>query len=82
MQFRALGDLEVVDGGGPVLVGGTRPRATLGFLPLHNNTMALTSRTAEGLWSSDIPATNHKMLHKGVSGRGLAFMDLGGGASR
>lgn len=72
MQFQLLGTLEVVDNGQPLVVNGSKQRATLGFLLLHVNGVVATSRLLKALWPADMPNTGRKMLQNAISGlRGI-----------
>ncbi|MEU3984594.1 BTAD domain-containing putative transcriptional regulator [Streptomyces sp. NPDC026672] len=73
MQFRILGPLEVLDQNRPVVLRGTKQRATLGFLLLHANRVVPTSQLLNALWRLDeAPTTARKILQNAVYGiRGL-----------
>ncbi|WP_078967985.1 MULTISPECIES: BTAD domain-containing putative transcriptional regulator [unclassified Streptomyces] len=69
MQFRVLGPMEVVDDGRTVGLGGTKQRATLGFLLLNANKAVATSRLLNALWGVDeAPMTARKILQNAVYG--------------
>lgn len=69
MQFRILGPMEVVDNEGPVGLGGTKQRATLGFLLLQANRVVATSQLLNALWGvDDAPITARKILQNAVYG--------------
>lgn len=69
MRFRLLGPLEAISADGPVVLGGTKQRATLGYLLLHANRVVATSELVQALWDSeDVPATARKILHNAVWG--------------
>ncbi|MDT3399936.1 AfsR/SARP family transcriptional regulator [Streptomyces sp. B1866] len=69
MRFRVLGPLEAVAADGPVVLGGARQRATLGFLLLHANEVVATSRLLRALWPpDDIPLTARKVVQNAVWG--------------
>ncbi|MET7293159.1 BTAD domain-containing putative transcriptional regulator [Streptomyces griseoloalbus] len=69
MQFRMLGPIEVVDHGEQVPLGGTKQRATLGFLLLQTNKVVATSHLMNALWGyDDVPATARKILQNAVYG--------------
>lgn len=87
MQFRMLGPIEVVDQGERVPLGGTKQRATLGFLLLQTNKVVATSHLMNALWGyDDVPATARKILQNAVYGlrnilaSGQAAGDPGGAA--
>lgn len=73
MQFRVLGPLEVLDQGRPVVLRGTKQRATLGFLLLQPNRVVPVSQLLNALWGVDeAPTTARKILQNAVYGiRGL-----------
>ncbi|MGW5847212.1 BTAD domain-containing putative transcriptional regulator [Streptomyces sp. NPDC055254] len=67
MRFRMLGPLEVVDGDRSVGLGGTRQRATLGFLLLHANRVVASSQLIEALWPAGrAPQSARKILQNSV----------------
>ncbi|AXX32119.1 Transcriptional activator [Actinosynnema pretiosum subsp. pretiosum] len=68
MFFRMLGPLEVLDGDRAVGLGGTRQRATLGFLLLHLNRVVATSQLLGALWTTEAPASSRKILQNAVWG--------------
>ncbi|MFD8522207.1 BTAD domain-containing putative transcriptional regulator [Streptomyces capillispiralis] len=69
MQFRMLGPIEVVDHGEQMPLGGTKQRATLGFLLLQTNKVVATSHLMNALWGyDDVPATARKILQNAVYG--------------
>ncbi|MBO1414581.1 BTAD domain-containing putative transcriptional regulator [Streptomyces sp. FH025] len=69
MWFRLLGPLEAVCGEQPVALGGTKQRATLGFLLLQPNRVVATSQLLKALWAGDdAPTSARKILQNAVSG--------------
>ncbi|MBT2479350.1 BTAD domain-containing putative transcriptional regulator [Streptomyces sp. ISL-94] len=69
MQFRLLGPLEVTVDGKLIALGGTKQRATLGYLLLRANRVAATSELMQALWDSEeVPTTARKILHNAVWG--------------
>lgn len=67
MDFRLLGPLEVLSGSVPVVLGGTKQRATLGSLLLQANRVVPTSELVGSLWDGDgAPATARKILQNAV----------------
>ncbi|MET9558354.1 BTAD domain-containing putative transcriptional regulator [Streptomyces sp. NPDC006645] len=69
MQFRLLGPMEVVHNGETVGLGGTKQRATLGFLILHANKVVATSQLLNALWGvDDAPMTARKILQNAIYG--------------
>ncbi|MFF5802522.1 BTAD domain-containing putative transcriptional regulator [Streptomyces sp. NPDC012746] len=81
MQFRLLGPMEVVDNDRTVVLGGTKQRATLGFLLLQPNKVVATSRLLNALWGVDeAPVTARKILQNAVYGlRGVLSSAHGAG---
>lgn len=73
MRFRMLGPLEVMSGDRHVALGGTKQRATLGYLLLQANQVVPTSRLLAALWQADnTPVTARKILQNAVWGlRGI-----------
>ncbi|MFD8997069.1 BTAD domain-containing putative transcriptional regulator [Streptomyces abikoensis] len=67
MQFGLLGPLEVLSDGVPVVLGGTKQRATLGSLLLQANRVVPTSELLGSLWDGDgAPVTARKILQNAV----------------
>ncbi|GGZ46806.1 hypothetical protein GCM10010387_46580 [Streptomyces inusitatus] len=82
MQFRMLGPLEIADDcEGTVGLGGTKQRATLGYLLLHANRVVATSQLLNALWEvDDAPMTARKILQNAVYGlRGVLSAGYGRG---
>jgi predicted ATPase/DNA-binding SARP family transcriptional activator len=67
MEFRILGSLEVRADGGPVALGGAKPRGLLAVLLLHANEPVSAERLAVSLWGEDAPAAAVKTIHVYVS---------------
>ncbi|MFD9740649.1 BTAD domain-containing putative transcriptional regulator [Umezawaea sp. NPDC059074] len=63
-----LGPLEVFDGDRIVGLGGTRQRATLGFLLLHLNRVVATSELLGALWTEEAPVSARKILQNAIWG--------------
>ncbi|SDD09402.1 BTAD domain-containing putative transcriptional regulator [Actinokineospora iranica] len=82
MQFRVLGPLEATLAERAAALGGTKQRATLGFLLLHANHVVATSQLLRALWPEDeMPTSARKILQNAVWGlRGV--LDLDGGSTR
>jgi predicted ATPase/DNA-binding SARP family transcriptional activator len=55
LEFRILGPLEVVAGGLPVTVGGTKARGLLAFLLLHRGQAVNRERLVDELWGERPP---------------------------
>ncbi|NDZ66251.1 AAA family ATPase [Streptomyces cyaneofuscatus] len=67
MLFRMLGPLEVDGGGVSVGLGGTRQRATLGFLMMHANRVVASSQLIDALWPAGrAPQSARKILQNSV----------------
>lgn len=57
MEFRVLGPLQVVDGGGRMVeLGGPKQRAVLALLVLEPNRVVSMDRLTDRLWGADPPA--------------------------
>ena len=68
MDFRLLGPLEVVDGGGVSLrLGGRKPRALLARLALDAGRTVSVEQLVDDLWGEDVPESAVKMVHIHVS---------------
>src|SRR5215207_5107659 len=68
MEFRILGSLEVrADDGGPVALGGAKPRGLLAAMLLHANEPVSAERLAVALWGEDVPAGAVKTVRVHVS---------------
>ena len=67
MDVRILGPLEVHDGGGPVAIGGAKPRGLLAVLVLNANEVVSTDRLVDTLWGERPPDTAVKALQVHVS---------------
>ena len=75
LDFRILGPLEALDGGRPVVLGGSRQRALLALLLLHANEAVAAERLLEELWGEPRPATAAKTLQVSVSRLRKALAD-------
>src|SRR3954451_17813792 len=67
MNFRILGQLEVIDGARQVPLGSGQRRALLALLLLHRNEVVPADRLIEALWDGRPPATAAKGLQVHVS---------------
>jgi DNA-binding SARP family transcriptional activator/tetratricopeptide (TPR) repeat protein len=67
VQFRILGQLEVVERGAAQPLGGAKQRAVLAILLLHRGELVSGDRLAEELWGERPPATAVKTLQGYVS---------------
>ncbi|WP_256363004.1 BTAD domain-containing putative transcriptional regulator [Streptomyces sp. TRM70350] len=67
--------MEILDDDTPLVLGGTKQRATLGYLLLQANKVVATSQLLNALWGiDDAPATARKILQNAVYGlRGVLF---------
>jgi DNA-binding SARP family transcriptional activator len=66
-EFRLLGPLEVLAGGVPVAIAGTRQRAVLAILLLDVNHVVPTDRLIDRLWGDVPPPTATTSLHNGIA---------------
>jgi DNA-binding SARP family transcriptional activator/DNA-binding beta-propeller fold protein YncE len=67
MDFRILGPLEVLDGGRPVALGGSKQRALLALLLLNAGEVVSRDRLIDGLWGNAPPETAGTALQVHVS---------------
>src|SRR5262249_40400657 len=68
IDFRLLGELEVVVDGNPVPLGGAKQRALLALLLLERGKTVSTDRLVEAIWSGRPPETAQKSIQVYVSG--------------
>ena len=68
MQFRLLGELEVLVDGSPVPVGAAKQRALLALLLLERGQAVSTDRLIDAIWSGRPPETAQKSIQVYVSG--------------
>src|SRR3954452_21894604 len=66
-EFRLLGPLEVLAGGKPVGIAGTRQRAVLALLLLDADRVVPTDRLIDRLWGEPPPPTAITSLHNGIA---------------
>src|SRR4051812_7353377 len=66
-EFRLLGPLEVLAGGKPVGIAGTRQRAVLALLLLDADRVVPTDRLIDRLWGEAPPPTAITSLHNGIA---------------
>jgi DNA-binding SARP family transcriptional activator len=57
VEYRILGPLEVVEGGGPVPLGRLKERLVLAVLLLHANEFVSRERLIDELWGESPPPT-------------------------
>ena len=67
MEFRILGQLEVVDDGRPLPLGGASLRALLALLLLYANEVVSSDRLIDELWPDQPPASGATALQVRVS---------------
>jgi DNA-binding SARP family transcriptional activator len=67
VEFRILGPLEVVDGSGPVRLGGRNQRALLALLLLNAGEVVSVDRLIDALWGESPPRTAQTSLQNAVS---------------
>src|SRR3989442_13789786 len=78
VEFRLLGNLEVVRGETVVAVGGPKQRALLAILLLHANEVVATERLADKLWGGEPPMSATATLQSHISGLRRALAAAGG----
>ena len=61
-EIRLLGPVELVVGGEPVRLGGTKQRAVLAMLALEPNQSVSADRLMDGLWEDRLPPSAPKMV--------------------
>jgi len=67
VEYRILGPLEVVDEGGPVVLGRLKERLVLAVLLLHANEFVSRERLIDELWGAAPPPTAKKAINVYVS---------------
>lgn len=67
LEFRILGPLSVVDDGRPVVLGGSRRRATLALLLLGANRVVPIERMADELYGGSPPVTALTQVQRQIS---------------
>jgi DNA-binding SARP family transcriptional activator len=75
VEFRLLGELEVLAGGEPIALGGAKQRALLALLLLERGRAVSTDRLIDAIWSGRAPATAQKSIQVYVSGLRKALGD-------
>jgi hypothetical protein len=70
LEFRILGPLEVVDGRGPVRLGGPKQRATLAILLLSAGRAVSVDRLADDLYAGAPPVTAVTQVQRRAGTRG------------
>jgi DNA-binding SARP family transcriptional activator len=66
VEFRILGQLEILDGERRLQLGGTKRRAVAALLLLDANQVVSTERLVDGVWGDDPPAAATGSLHNHV----------------
>jgi DNA-binding SARP family transcriptional activator len=67
MEFRILGQLEVLDEGRPIALGGSRQRALLALLLVHAGETLSTDRLIDELWGERPPVKAAKTVQMQIS---------------
>ncbi len=67
LEFRILGPLEVVGGGGPIRLGGPKQRATLAILLLNANRIVSVDGLADHLYAGAAPVTAVTQVQRQIS---------------
>ncbi len=67
LEIRILGPFEVLAGGRPADVGGSKRQALLAMLALGNGRMAGVDMLIDGLWGAELPAAPRNALHHHVA---------------
>jgi DNA-binding SARP family transcriptional activator/antitoxin (DNA-binding transcriptional repressor) of toxin-antitoxin stability system len=68
LEFRLLGELEVLVGGRPVALGGAKQRALLALLLIERGRAVSADRLIEAIWSARAPESARKSVQVYVSG--------------
>ena len=75
IEFRVLGSFEVVDGDGPLALGGPKQRAVLAVLLLHRGAPVSTDRLIDEIWGERPPVSAAKLVQGYVSNLRKALGD-------
>ncbi len=67
LEIRVLGPFEVVAGGSPADVGGSKRQALLAMLALGNGRVVGVDMLVDGLWGAELPAAPRNALHHHVA---------------
>jgi predicted ATPase/DNA-binding SARP family transcriptional activator len=67
LEIRVLGPFEVVAGGSPADVGGSKRQALLAMLALGNGRVVGVEMLVDGLWGAELPAAPRNALHHHVA---------------
>lgn len=78
MEFQILGPMEAFDDGRPLALGGTKQKATLGYLLLQADRAVATSQLLHALWPvGEAPVSARKVLQNAVWGLRRALTTSG-----
>jgi DNA-binding SARP family transcriptional activator/pimeloyl-ACP methyl ester carboxylesterase len=77
VEFRVLGPLELISGGRPLAVGGTRTRAVLAMLLVSANRVVPADRIADELWPGHPSGRGAANLHVRLSELRRALKSVG-----
>jgi predicted ATPase/DNA-binding SARP family transcriptional activator len=67
LEIRLLGPFEVLAGGTPADVGGSKRQALLAMLALRNGRVVGVDMLIDGLWGSELPSAPRNALHHHVA---------------
>jgi predicted ATPase/DNA-binding SARP family transcriptional activator len=67
LEFRTLGELEVLDGGKPVPIQGAVQHSVLALLLMRPNTVLRVEEVVDEVWGPSAPQTAAKMVQNAVS---------------
>jgi predicted ATPase/DNA-binding SARP family transcriptional activator len=67
LEIRLLGPLEVLAGGMPADVGGSKRQALLAMLALRNGRVVDVDRLVDGLWGEELPSAPRNALHHHIA---------------
>jgi DNA-binding SARP family transcriptional activator len=67
LEIRVLGPFEVVAGGSPADVGGSKRQALLAMLALRQGRVVDVDGLVDGLWGEELPAAPRNALHHHIA---------------
>jgi predicted ATPase/DNA-binding SARP family transcriptional activator len=67
LEIRLLGPFEVLAGGTPAEVGGSKRQALLAMLALRNGRLVDVDGLVDGLWGEELPAAPRNALHHHIA---------------
>ena len=67
LEIRLLGPFEVLAGGTPADVGGSKRQALLAMLALRNGRMVDVDALVDGLWGEELPSAPRNALHHHIA---------------